>query len=1024
MACFLNNARVQTRRRFATLTVVLSPCFAVFLLLLTQNSVSNHVDSNDSFKCGCKCLECCELSVKNGQEEYTCFNSTTLRPCSPYSTCMRHDEGSCGYLYSTVEQVPFCDVKQPPLWPPILQVPTTLSGDRGTFLYTGNVYSTSSSIMEQLLMTKEFVSSNVAESYIKTIVLDEMEPDDDDEFEDQVSDEMQFIDATGALTRGLYDFGVVLGTSAKSSGTLLIEIAFIPRETKVTEEPSSLYLLVRDGMEGNEQDTKVVGKIGESISNLTGISVSNLYVETKFLNSSEDMNSLIYKSMEDSKSGILGAFDWHSSSSLGLQVDIWVNNIGMHKVMEVPEIQRWAQLINLATNAYIRRFYGGSIVLAGVKDMPRKRSELQVDFSILFGPLLTMWVMHVVLPVQLYFIIYEKEYGLRIYQNLNGVLPGCHFYAIYFWHFLLYVVCMSCLVGLGTLFGIKMFVMNSYSVQFVFFILWGIVITSFGFLYAAFFKEKRSVALSSIFYILITGFLANVFLVLLIEQDMNALVIVFQSLIPSFCAFRGLYELAAYAFLADQTGLEGLTWSTMKNDQSMMLVLIQLACQSIIIPIMSIYFDKITGSFDGLKREPLFFLKTRNLRCFSKPKKQKEDKVCPISEEDDALDHYLGYLHGGAQYQDDFDGVSRKSTSLGHYLGAMSSAKKVCNNLGSESQEMEPEEASVRNVDNSSQDNFSILLQGVKKSLPGDAKTCIHLPCLTIQSEEIFAFLGTTGSYKSTLLKMMQGLVHQDEGIIRVHGIDSRESLPEKLRMGVVFDVDILWTDLTGMENLLFFSRIKLGHISQNIQQHIDNVIDVLDLQSSVGKIVSKCSAGVRRRLSLAISLIGYPDKGLLPEIIFMDEPSLSMDPYSRKLLWRVLREVKNKSSIVISTSSIVEAESCDRISVMKDGHPIYIGSPQHLIYKYGRCMWLSFATKSASKHQVIKFVKSQFQGAELLCELGQKVKFSIPIASDQTIDSVFRKVEKARIDAIDVLDWSISNSTLEDVYLHLIESN
>ena len=84
--------------------------------------------------------------------------------------------------------------------------------------------------------------------------------------------------------------------------------------------------------------------------------------------------------------------------------------------------------------------------------------------------------------------------------------------------------------------------------------------------------------------------------------------------------------------------------------------------------------------------------------------------------------------------------------------------------------------------------------------------------------------------------------------------------------------------------------------------------------------------------------------------------------------------------------------------------------------------MWLSFTTKAKERNQVIRFVRANFTDAELLHDLGQKLKFSIPLLSDQTIDSVFRKVEKARIDTLDVLDWSISNSTLEDVYLRLVE--
>ncbi len=1006
--CFWNNARIQSRRRLATLSVVLSPCLAVFLLLLTQDSVSKHISRKGNFKCGCECLECCEIS---GDSEYVCFNSTVSRPCSAYSKCIRFDENNCGYLYSTVDQVPFCEVRQPPLWPAVLQVPENEPGEHGIFLYTGSEYSTSKSVMDQLLVPEEYVSSKVAESYVKSIVLEELESYADNEDEDHFSSEMEFIDATGALTRGLYDFGIVLGTSAESSGTLLIEAAFVPQIGGV---PRNIYMLLRNGMEKDGLDANIVKQIGESISNLTGITVSNLYIDNSFFDSAEEINSVIYDAWQSMGNEILGAFDWHSSSENHLELDIWVNDTRIHKVMDVPNMQRWSQAINLGINAYLSRFFGGSVVLAGVKDMPRRqKSDLQVDLSTLFGPLLTMWVMHVILPIQLYFIIYEKESGLRIFQYLNGVRPSSHFHAIFMWHLLLYMLCMTLLVGLGSAFGIKMFVLNSYWIQAVFFLLWGVVVTSFGFLYATFFKDKRSVALSSIFYILTTGFLANVFQVLLIEQNLNALVIALQSIFPSFCAFRGLYELAAYAFLADQSGSEiGLGWNTSKNDTSMLIVLIQLACQSVAIPTLAVYLDRVTGSFDGRRRNLFFFMRKEVLGG-----KQAKHRECstPVSVEEDELDHYLGFFNGGLQFKDN---VSRRNSSLDHYLGNLASSTKIDSKLEYESKI----KLSSGGLDRNSCEHFSVVFQGVKKVFKGDTGDGIHIPCLTIQNDEIFAFIGASGSYKSTILKMMQGLVHQDAGTILIQGNDSRDIFPGKSRIGVVFDIDVLWPDLSGMENLDFFARVKLGHLVQNTRKYVDSVIEVLDLHSNINKRVSKYSMGTRRRLCLAISLLGYPDIHLLPSVIFMDEPSISMDPYSRKILWRTLREVREKTAIVISTSSITEAECCDRICIMKNGHPMYIGSPQHLIFKYGRCMWLSFTTKAKERNQVIRFVRANFTDAELLHDLGQKLKFSIPLLSDQTIDSVFRKVEKARIDTLDVLDWSISNSTLEDVYLRLVE--
>ena len=155
----------------------------------------------------------------------------------------------------------------------------------------------------------------------------------------------------------------------------------------------------------------------------------------------------------------------------------------------------------------------------------RSQSELRIDFSILLGPLLTVWIMHIVLPVELYYLVYEKERSLRIYQYLQGLSPATYHAAAWSTHLLIYSLTMGTFVSLGYAFGIKMMVLNSFSVQLVFWTLWGSVVTSFALCASRLFKEKRSVILLSLFYVLVSGFIANVFLVLFVEQDMHGVVL-------------------------------------------------------------------------------------------------------------------------------------------------------------------------------------------------------------------------------------------------------------------------------------------------------------------------------------------------------------------------------------------------------------------------------------------------------------------------------------------------------------------
>jgi ABC-type multidrug transport system ATPase subunit len=968
VACFKKTWKVQLRHsKLGVLAVVISPLLATIILWLAQVSMkqATHLDR---YRCGCKCMT---------HEE---------------DLCIEYDEESCGLLFSTAEQAPYCDVKQPPLWPAVLQVSPGTVGN-ASFLYTGDHLDLVGGVMEQMLMTPAEVSERAASAFVSSLVLEGL----DDYVDQYMTDVEEFVDTTGALTRGLYDFGVVIGTSSPSSDhQLLMEGAFVPNEAE-------LYVLLSDKEHRKySSESMIVGEISHSISNLTGKVVQPVYTRYIPYETADEMR------LDLGSPSTLGGFDWHETDgNRGLTVDIYLTgvlNSDNPSESVGSSAVRWAQSINIALNAYLRRFNQSSVVLAGVKDMPRKESVMQIDFSILLSPLLTVWIMHVVLPIELYHLVNEKEYGLKVYQYMNGMRPGIYYLATCLVHFLIYAGVMSGFAGLGYTFGIKMWALNNFSIQMVFWILWGLVIVPFGFLLAGLFKEKRSVILLSVFYVLISGFLANVFLVLFVEQEMHGVVITIQSLVPSFCAFRGLYELASYAFLADQTGSHGLQWSTLRDDPGMLIVLIQLTFQGLVISMVAFYVER-----DWLLR----FEKKSNPP--TKSQEKKKTSGAKMDEEDDALDLYLGNLNSGVQFEKKISSsdqsspaVVKRDSSMGYYYyGGANAANK----------------SSI--TDQSSiETTISVAFQGVKKWSNG-----INIPYLSIHCGEIFTFLTDDHASASALLNMIQGLSPYDEGTIMIHGRDSKDMIRQFSNcVGVVLDSDILFDDLTGMEHLTYYAQNRL-HQAADIDRYIQKVIEILELHSSIDKRVSKYSSGMKRRLSLAISLLGYPDEAFLPQILLMHEPAKSMDPYSRKVLWRALSDLKEKLAIVIATCSVSEAESSDRIAVIKDGAPMFIGSPQYLVFKQGRFVFVSFIVEASSKNLIVKFVRQNLNGAEIVQNWAQKLKFKVPVSSgdeskeDQTIDSIFRAIERAKIGMLEgiILDYSVYQCNLEDVFVELV---
>lgn len=476
-SCFLKTWRVQIRHsRLGVLAVALSPPLGIFVLYLAQLSLykTTHLER---YTCGCKCLR---------RETFD---------------CVEYDQETCGLMYSTAEQAPFCEVTQPPLWPAVLQVPPG-TGSEARILYTGDDMEIAGSLMEQLLVTGEEVGRRAATAYVHSMIVDDLEDDFDPYGGDMeyMSDIDDFLDTTGALTKGLYDFGVVLGTSADRGDLvhhqMLVDRAFVPNhgDLYVLIAKESDAIGIEGAVNGNgngslSQSLVVVDAIAESIGNLTNKEVRPLLTTYQPYASLDSMRRQL-SSGRMGGAGVaaapvstLAALDWRDSGpSSGLHVDIYVDA----KAVQSSRLNfRWAQSINIAFNAYLRRFNESSIKLAGVKDMPRPRNELRIDFSILLGPLLTVWIMHIILPVELYHLVYEKERSLRFFQYIQGLSPAVYYAATWSIHLLFYALIMTTFVGLGYAFGIKMMVLNSFWVQLMF---WCVLIRK-GMLHPAYYSN-------------------------------------------------------------------------------------------------------------------------------------------------------------------------------------------------------------------------------------------------------------------------------------------------------------------------------------------------------------------------------------------------------------------------------------------------------------------------------------------------------------------------------------------------------
>ena len=200
---------------------------------------------------------------------------------------------------------------------------------------------------------------------------------------------------------------------------------------------------------------------------------------------------------------------------------------------------------------------------------------------------------------------------------------------------------------------------------------------------------------------------------------------------------------------------------------------------------------------------------------------------------------------------------------------------------------------------------------------------------LEVNKGEIIGLIGPSGAGKSTMIKTMLGMEKADSGTALVLNtqMPNRNILG---KIGYMAQSDALYDALTGLENLEFYGQMK-GIAKKDLTLQIHHVARVVDLQDHLDKFVSGYSGGMKRRLSLAIALLGNPD------LLILDEPTVGIDPSLRRKIWAELDNIRQEGrSVFITTHVMDEAELTDKVALRLYGDVIAFDTPQGLKERYG----------------------------------------------------------------------------------------
>ncbi|ELY5939235.1 ATP-binding cassette domain-containing protein [Cronobacter malonaticus] len=222
--------------------------------------------------------------------------------------------------------------------------------------------------------------------------------------------------------------------------------------------------------------------------------------------------------------------------------------------------------------------------------------------------------------------------------------------------------------------------------------------------------------------------------------------------------------------------------------------------------------------------------------------------------------------------------------------------------------------------------NDSIVLDGLVKRFPGLEKPALAPLSVTIRAGSVTGLVGPDGAGKTTLMRILAGLMRQDDGRVQVLGLDPiAEENALHAVLGYMPQKFGLYEDLTVQENLNLYADLRsvTGAVRE---QTFARLLEFTSLGPFTGRLAGKLSGGMKQKLGLACTLVGQP------KVLLLDEPGVGVDPISRRELWQMVHELAGDGMLILwSTSYLDEAEQCREVLLMNEGKLLYQGAPQAL---------------------------------------------------------------------------------------------
>ncbi|XP_039117389.1 ABC transporter A family member 7-like [Dioscorea cayenensis subsp. rotundata] len=858
-------------------------------------------------------------------------------------------EAVCGIEYSTLIQAATCPIPSPPAWPPLLQVPPP------GFLATRGASTPFADLPDE--------SCKATHSCFATVLITGLDR--------TVAESLSgnFFTAVNYSSSNFSDFlsslsDFVLGTDTHPKYVNFIEPAFVSNHPLYVLQPLcnsnlSLVVPVQLGSVTVAQEVKCV----------QGLSL--------WRDSSSAVNYELFKGYQQGNTekkinSIVTAYDFLNTNVTNFNVSIWYNSTYHDSTaVALKPLVRVKRAINLVSNAYLQWLGGTGVKMQFdfVKEMPKPATQIRLDFSSLLSVLFFTWTLELLFPIMLTYLVYEKQHQLKLMMKMHGLGEGAYWTISYAYFLSLSLFYMLCFVAFGSVIGLKFFTLNYYSLQAVFYFVFINLQIALAFFLAAFFSDVKTATVIGYIYVFGSGLLGAFLLQPFIEDtSFSRNWVLIMEIVPGFSLYRGLYEFSQYSFIGNYMGASGMRWADLNDsDNGMNGILLIMSAEWIVLLLVAYHFDQVASLGVRIRKDPLFFLQHYWMPSTShlKPSLQPEtSKFYVAMERSD---------------------VSQERVRVKRLLQEPTAHAIICDNL-----------IKVYRGRDGNPDKFAV--RGLSLALPRG---------------ECFGMLGPNGAGKTSFINMMIGLTNPTSGTAYVQGLDIRWNMGKiYTSIGVCPQQDLLWETLTGREHLMFYGRLK-NLEGDALMQAVEKSLKSVNLfyGGVADKQARKYSGGMKRRLSVAISLIGDP------QVVYMDEPSTGLDPASRNNLWNVIKHAKQGRAILLTTHSMEEAEFlCDRLGIFVDGSLQCIGNPRELKARYGGSYIFTMTTSAEEEKEVESLVRQLSPSAIKIYHIPGTQKFELP-KQEVRIADVFQAVDKAK-KRLSIYAWGLADTTLEDVFI------